>query len=133
MTQWFKPRAFSDQRLIESRIKPVYPLTLSMTQQRELRNIAAGGYPKEVCGVIHTHGIIHVLPNIFNGDQTLAWDMEYNIEDPSVRYIWHSHPRGLLVPSVDDVPCMEQVADMGYHFKWLIVTLKEVREYEVAA
>jgi proteasome lid subunit RPN8/RPN11 len=96
---------------------------------RDLKILAMGGYPNEVCGIIHEHGIIHQYPNTFCGDHSLGFDMEIDIHDPSIRAIWHSHPKGLTTPSRDDLPCMETMISHGFNYPWIIVTPTLVTEW----
>lgn len=110
-------------------IELVVPHSFSPMIEKQLRMLAVQGYPEEVCGVIHSSGIIHQYPNTFCGDHKLGFDMEVDIHDDSIRAIWHSHPGGLLSPSTDDIPCMAHLANHGYNYPWLIVTLKAVTEW----
>lgn len=93
---------------------------------KQLRVLAIEGYPFEVCGIIHKHDIVHQYPNTFCGDHRLGFDLEVDIQDDTIKAIWHSHPGGLLKPSSDDIPCMESLALHGYNFPWVIVTPKVV-------
>lgn len=95
----------------------------------DLKTMALGGYPNEVCGVIHEHGIIRQLPNTFCGDRAHGFDMELDIDDPSIRAIWHSHPNGLAEPSQDDLPCIKSLIAHGFNFPWIIVTHRLVTEW----
>lgn len=105
-------------------------VTLSAQMRRDLVNLAIIGMPNEVCGVIHTHNIIHQYQNVFQGDKSRAFDMEIDIGDPSIKAIWHSHPRGLERPSADDVPCVESLLRCGLSFNYIIVTPRDVFEFK---
>lgn len=96
---------------------------------KELRFLAIQGYPYEVCGVLHTHNIIHQYPNTFCGDRKHGFDMEINVQDDTIKALWHSHPDGPDEPSADDLPCMRMLIDHGYNFPWIIVTPKAVTEW----
>ena len=106
-------------------------LSISRKTALLLLDKAFDGTPDEVCGVIHYDGTITELPNSFVGDTRHGFDMEIDIEDGTVQYIWHSHPRGPDMPSCDDRGCMELLESHGYHFQWLIVAPRGVYEYEV--
>lgn len=95
----------------------------------DLRGLALIGLPNEVCGVIHQHNIIHQYANTFCGDKRLGFDMEADIKDCTIKAVWHSHPGGLLKPSSDDELCMKQLAEHGYNFPWIIVTIKDVTQW----
>lgn len=96
---------------------------------RDLKVMAMGGYPNEVCGVIHEHAIIHQYPNTFCGDKAHGFDMELDLEDSTIRAIWHSHPNGPAEPSTDDLPCMQSLISHGFTYPWLIVTPTLVTEW----
>lgn len=110
-------------------IKESDSIILSADIKKQLRYLAIDGYPNEVCGVLHSHNIVHQYANTFSGDHELGFDMEVDIIDCDIKAIWHSHPGGLREPSHDDIPCMEQLASHGYAFPWLIVTPKEVTQW----
>lgn len=95
----------------------------------DLMMIAAEGFPLEVCGVIHSRNIIHQYPNTFAGDKRHGFDMEVDIDDRSIRALWHSHPFGPEEPSTDDIPCMDSLAQHGFNYPWIIVTPKSVTEW----
>jgi proteasome lid subunit RPN8/RPN11 len=94
--------------------------------QKHLRYLAIQGFPYEVCGILHEHNIIHQYPNTFHGDRRHGFDMEVDIQDCSIRAIWHSHPLGPDGPSDDDFPCIQSLAMHGVHYPWLIVTPKTI-------
>lgn len=95
----------------------------------DLRVLALGGYPNEVCGVIHEHAIIRQLPNTFCGDKAHGFDFEVDITDPSIRAVWHSHPNGPNQLSADDCECMHVMLEHGLRFPWIIVTPTCVTEW----
>ena len=97
---------------------------------KDLQTLAIIGMPNEVCGVIHRHSIIHQYPNTFYGNHTHGFDMEVDIHDDTLLALWHSHPGGMREPSMDDLPCMEELARHGYDYPWLIVTGKEVTAWK---
>lgn len=103
----------------------------ALTQRIEddLQYFALAGSPNEVCGLIHSHGIIHQYANTFCGDKQRGFDMEVDIRDMDIKAIWHSHPGGLNKPSGDDEQCMKQLFEHGYNFPWIIVTSKEVTSW----
>lgn len=92
---------------------------------RDLLNFALIGMPYEVCGIIHSHNIIHQLPNTFAGDKRNGFDMTVPA-GTDVKYVWHSHPSGLTMPSRDDTPMMELLAKNGHPYPWLIITSSSV-------
>lgn len=96
---------------------------------RDLRVLAFEGLPNEVCGVIHTHNIIHQLPNTFCGDRRHGFDMEIDVHDDSIKAIWHSHPKGPAEPSKDDIPCMENLISHGFNYPWIIVAPDSITEW----
>jgi proteasome lid subunit RPN8/RPN11 len=112
-----------------SNLKQITRLSISDGTVRDLKNMALGGYPYEICGLIHPHNIIHQYPNTFCGNRELGFDMEVDIHDDQIKAIWHSHPGGLTMPSRDDIPCMQRLAAHGYNYPWIIVTAKEVTEW----
>lgn len=95
----------------------------------DLQNIALMGMPFEVCGVIHPHNIIHQYPNKFTGDHRHGFDMYVDPTDGNIKSVWHSHPGGLMEPSLDDERAMKQIGALGHTFPWLIVTSKGVTEW----
>jgi proteasome lid subunit RPN8/RPN11 len=105
-----------------------YPMIPSVAT--DLRYLAIAGYPFEVCGIIHEHGIIHQYRNVFCGNKEHGFDMEVDIDDPSIKAIWHSHPNGLAKPSEDDLPCMKLMVEHGFVFPWIIVTPKCVTAWQ---
>lgn len=96
---------------------------------KDLQIMAADGAPNEVCGVLHSHNIIHQYPNTFAGDHKLGFDMEVDIHDGTIKAIWHSHPGGLSEPSRDDLVCIKELASHGYNYPWIIVTSKDVTQW----
>jgi proteasome lid subunit RPN8/RPN11 len=114
-------------------IEPVDPTFLLTNQiKHDLQNLAADGYPLEVCGLIHHHGIIHQYPNTFCGDKHHGFDMEVDISN-DVKAIWHSHPTGPEGLSDDDIEAMGLFADQGFDFPWIVVTLKGVTAWGLAS
>lgn len=114
-------------------IEPIDPTFLLTDQVKQnLQDLAAGGFPQEVCGVVHTHNIVHQFPNTFCGDREHGFDMEIDIAD-EVKAIWHSHPTGPEGLSNDDRESMTLLADRGFHYPWIVVTLKTVTAWEIAA
>lgn len=113
-------------------LKLVQPLSIPLDVEKNLRYLAIAGYPFEVCGIIHTHNIVHQYANVYAGDHCLGFDMEIDLDDPTIKAIWHSHPQGLEHPSDDDYPCMQSLAEHGFLFRQFIVTPKRVLEYDVS-
>ena len=105
---------------------------ISPHMAKDLQNLAFDGYPLEVCGLIHDHNIIHQYPNTFCGDKHHGFDMEVDIAD-DVKAIWHSHPTGPEGLTGDDLECMELLANRGFNYPWIVVTLKTVTAWEIAA
>lgn len=112
------------------KVKLTLVATLSNLVQKQLLDFAIAGYPYEVCGLIHEHGIVHQYYNTFFGDKTTGFDFEFDISDPTIKAIWHSHPRGLEQPSHDDLPCIQSILEHGYTFNHIIVTPRRVIEYK---
>jgi proteasome lid subunit RPN8/RPN11 len=107
-------------------IEPIDPTFLLTDQvKHDLQTLAASGYPREVCGLIHPHNIIHQYTNTFCGDKEHGFDMEVDISN-DVKAVWHSHPTGPVGLSTDDVQAMSLLADKGFVFPWVIVTFKAV-------
>jgi proteasome lid subunit RPN8/RPN11 len=104
------------------------PLSLSDQDVKNLRVMAIQGYPLEVCGAIYSHNIIVQHRNV-HPDPEHNYDAEIDIED--VKAIWHSHPQGPITPSDTDIAFMECCVRHGIHIRHIIVTAKEVHEYEV--
>lgn len=104
------------------------PLTISDEAVKSLRYMAIEGYPNEVCGAIYAHGILVQHRNV-HPDPAHNYDAEIDIKD--ARAIWHSHPHGPTTPSENDVLFMTLCAEHGLRVKHIIVTPKEVHEYEV--
>lgn len=115
---------------MELSLNRIQPPTISDQAQTALRYMAIAAYPYETCGLIHKHGIIVEHPNTFAGDHKLGYDMEFDLHDPTIKAIWHTHPGGLEVPSRDDLPCIRLLAERGFKFHHIIVTPKGVYEYE---
>ena len=99
--------------------------------KHDLQILAKDGYPYEICGLLHPHGIIHQYENTFCGDHRKGFDMEVDIPDAQITAIWHSHPGGLERPSDDDVECMKHLVQHGYDFPWIIVTDKSVTAWKL--
>ena len=95
--------------------------------QKHLINLAVMGLPNEVCGLIYDDGAIKQYPNVHHRPMH-AFDFDAPLDD-TIKYMWHSHPRGNEQPSDDDIPCMRALADRGFFFDHLIVTSKAVRQY----
>lgn len=121
---------FDQSTNMKLNVSSVNPSSLTRHEQDCLRYMAIAAYPYETCGLIHKHNIIVELPNTFAGDHKLGYDMEFNLHDPTIKAIWHSHPNGLEVPSRDDIPCIQLLAERGFNFHHVIVTPKAVFEYE---
>jgi proteasome lid subunit RPN8/RPN11 len=96
----------------------------------DLKYLALDGMPNEVCGVLHTHHIIHQYANTFPGDKRHGFDMAIHPDD-SIVAIWHSHPGGLPSPSIDDIQSMEEIYSKGHFFPWIIVTRTTVMAWEL--
>lgn len=111
-------------------LKVVYPPTFTRDDKLYLQFIAITNEPYEACGVIHADGRIIQYPNTFDGDLRAGFDMEIDVHDDTITAIWHTHPRGLQEPSKDDLPCIELLARHGFDFHHVIVTSKDVVEYE---
>jgi proteasome lid subunit RPN8/RPN11 len=111
-------------------LKEVFPKTFGPHHESELRDLAATAMPEEACGIIYSHGIIVQYPNTFVGDKCHGWNMDVSYSD-DIRCIWHSHPNGLQEPSRDDMPLIRGMAEAGFPFHHVIVTLAGVFEYEV--
>lgn len=105
--------------------------TLSQRDQDSLLDMAITGLPFEVCGLVHTHGIIHQYANLFCGDHRNGFDFEFDPHDPTIKAMWHSHPGGLESPSHDDIPCIKSLLEHGFTFNHIIVTPRRVLEYKV--
>lgn len=103
---------------------------LSDKVKDDLQMLALDGMPNEVCGVLHTHHIIHQYANTFAGDKRHGFDMVIP-NDNTVVAIWHSHPSGLPNPSADDIPVIEELYSNGYFFPWIIVTRSTVMAWEL--
>lgn len=126
--KWFVPNYFCppNDDIVE------VPLTISSAVASDLINLAKQCAPYEACGVIHEHGIVHQYPNKFS-DPAHGFDMELPLNDPTIRYIWHTHPNnGMEIPSRDDTPHMKLLCEYGFDFQWLIVTFKTVRQFVVS-
>jgi proteasome lid subunit RPN8/RPN11 len=104
------------------------PLSLSDQDVTSLRYMAIEGYPLEVCGAIYAHNIIVQHKNV-HPQPDHNYDAEIDIAE--AKAIWHSHPKGPAGPSDDDVLFMNHCAQQGLHVHHIIVTTKEVHEYEV--
>lgn len=110
-------------------LKQIHNFDLPTKVVTDLQILARDGLPYEVCGIIHSHHIIHQYPNVFHGDRKHGFNMDVDISSFDVRAVWHSHPRGLNRPSSDDLICMEDLASQGYTVPWIIVTRNEVTEW----
>lgn len=97
------------------------PFLLTDEVRSSLRVLALSGYPYEVCGLIHSHNIIHQYQNTYLGDTMHGFDMEVDIHN-DIKAIWHSHPNGPDCVSDDDLRGMEALASQGFSYPWIIVT-----------
>lgn len=109
-------------------LRQVSPI-LSPQQQDHLRVLAKQGYPYEVCGVVYEHDIIVQYNNV-SPTPEVNFDAEFDIAD-GVKAIWHSHPNGPNMLSDEDVSFIEQCEAQGFHFRHILVTPSEVKEFEV--
>lgn len=103
--------------------------TICPRTMKQLMHLALAGLPEEVCGAVYHHDIVVQYVNTYCGDKKHGFDFELN-PTPDIKAIWHSHPNGRLLPSDDDLPCMRALVEHGFNFHHIIVTTKEVVEYE---
>jgi proteasome lid subunit RPN8/RPN11 len=104
-------------------------LNLPDSVKNDLIIMAMTGMPYEVCGLIHPHNIVHQYQNTFCGDRKHGFDMEVDIRNDTIKAVWHSHPTGPSEPSKDDYACMQQLAEHGFNFPWIIVTTNSITEW----
>lgn len=112
-------------------LKEVQLQALTDKIKHDLQILAKDGYPYEICGLLHPHGILHQYPNTFCGDQRHGFDMEIDLPDSHIVAIWHSHPGGTEKPSSDDQECMQHLLDHGFDFPWIIVTDRSVTAWKL--
>lgn len=110
-------------------VRLVTPISLPATAQKHLRNLALAGMPEEVCGAIYTHNIIVQYKNTFTGDRRHGFDFKLSPSN-DIKAIWHSHPTGPDKLSDDDIVCIRELIENGYNFRHILVTPKEIMEYE---
>lgn len=120
MTQWFMPHAFERQRLSEMPVSPA-GLKLSLEMKARLRWKAAKGIPYEVGGLIYNDDRILQGENIFDGDKRHGFDFIADMSD-DILAVWHTHPTGPESVSKDDVDAMQEMAEKGVHWPWVIVS-----------